>query len=101
MYFIYLKVGLPGISVASKVFFIEYVEFVPICLELHPLVLVIETFDTLSDWDKDIIPRVKMIRLDRRLGSDYQVVVEHRPRTIESNIAVSFGRLDVIAFKVV
>jgi hypothetical protein len=44
---IHLKVGSPGISIATKVFLIENVELVPVYLELHPLVLVIETFDIL------------------------------------------------------
>jgi hypothetical protein len=44
---IHLKVGPPGVSVAAEVFFVENVELVTVYLELHPFVLVIETFDIL------------------------------------------------------
>ena len=96
-----LKVGPPGVSVASVVFLIENVELVLMYFELHPLILVVETFDNLRECYEHIISRLIIVSVDRGLRPDDQEVVEYLPRTVDGDIALRGGRLDVIAFKVV
>lgn len=96
--FIHLKVGPPRVAIPAEIFFEENVELVLIDLELHPLVLVIETLDDIRQCQENICTRVIIVSVDRRLRPDDQVVVEHGPRTIDGYTALRGGRLDVIAF---